>query len=97
MPTDSSSVPTDVDECSLNNTIHGCDQICINTNDGFNCSCEEGYVLANNGKSCEGMCVCMHVSLCQILELAFRSVTIIGARKTGGAGSKEHVKVREGN
>ena len=45
---------TDFDECSLNNPRRACDQMCFNTNGGFSCSCEEGYVLAND-RFCEGI------------------------------------------
>ena len=49
-------IMADVNECSLNNPSHDCDQICINTNGGFDCSCrEQFYVLANDGRSCEGI------------------------------------------
>ena len=47
----------DVDECSLNNPSHDCEQICINTNGGFKCSCTEQYVLANDSRSCEGILI----------------------------------------
>ena len=47
--------PVDINECSPFNPTHNCDQICNNTDGGFDCSCEEGYLLANDSKSCEGM------------------------------------------
>ena len=43
---------TDVDECFYE--THNCDQLCNNTISGFNCSCEEGYMLMNDSVSCEG-------------------------------------------
>ena len=50
----------DIDECSLNITSHDCDQVCINTNGGHYCSCEEGYALKEDRRSCEGMHVFTH-------------------------------------
>ena len=48
-------IMADINECSLNNPSHDCEQICINTNGGFKCSCTEQYVLANDSRSCEGI------------------------------------------
>ena len=48
-------VCSDIDECSLYNPTHDCDQICSNTDGGFNCSCVEGYLLTIDNRSCEGM------------------------------------------
>lgn len=42
----------DVDECSRRQS--GCSQICINTKGSYKCSCEKGYALAQDGKSCIG-------------------------------------------
>ena len=42
----------DVDECALD--IDGCDQGCNNTVGSFNCTCMEGYVLNEDGFSCDG-------------------------------------------
>lgn len=44
---------TDIDQCLL--LTHDCEQICVNTIKGFNCSCTDGYMLANDSRSCEGM------------------------------------------
>ena len=44
-------IMADVNECSPS---HDCEQICINSNGGFNCSCTALYVLAKDGRSCEG-------------------------------------------
>ncbi|XP_014291555.1 vitellogenin receptor isoform X1 [Halyomorpha halys] len=40
----------DIDECI---TFGRCDQICINTNGGYNCSCIEGYRFDNDLKKCK--------------------------------------------
>ena len=43
---------SDIDECSEG--THNCDQICTNTVGSFTCSCNSGYKLLGNGKSCRG-------------------------------------------
>ncbi|VDK86383.1 unnamed protein product [Litomosoides sigmodontis] len=46
---------TDLDECRSNNA--GCQQRCTNTIGSYQCECENGYVLADDGHSCkEGEC-----------------------------------------
>lgn len=45
---------TDLDECEQN--LHNCDQMCINTLDGFKCDCEIGFELARDGKTCLKSC-----------------------------------------
>lgn len=40
----------DINECDTGNG--GCDQICINTDGGFSCTCDEGYTLDINGLNC---------------------------------------------
>uniref|UniRef100_A0A8R1TTG2 Metalloendopeptidase n=1 Tax=Onchocerca volvulus TaxID=6282 RepID=A0A8R1TTG2_ONCVO len=46
---------TDLDECRNNNA--GCQQRCTNTIGSYQCECENGYVLANDGHNCkEGGC-----------------------------------------
>ena len=49
-----SSIPLvpDVNECADNNG--GCSQICINTNGNHQCSCEDGYLLNSDGRTCNG-------------------------------------------
>ena len=44
---------TDIDECSEG--THNCDQVCTNTEGSFTCSCNSGYTLLSNGRSCIGM------------------------------------------
>lgn len=44
-------VITDIDECLLDNG--GCDDLCININGSFRCSCSNtSYILAANNKAC---------------------------------------------
>ena len=40
----------DVDECAVNNG--GCDHICDNDEGSFECHCNEGYILKDNGLTC---------------------------------------------
>ena len=51
---DTISFILDINECSNNNG--GCDQICINKNGFHVCSCNESFVLANDGRTCAGKC-----------------------------------------
>ena len=44
---------SDVNECLTNNG--GCAQICNNTIGSFRCSCNSGYSLFADARSCEGM------------------------------------------
>ena len=41
-----------LNECETNNG--GCAQICIDTATSFQCSCNTGYTLNINGRSCNG-------------------------------------------
>ena len=46
----------DIDECAAN--TDGCDQLCTNIAGSFQCSCNSGYSLASNGRTCFGkLCV----------------------------------------
>ena len=42
----------DIDECATNSG--GCDHICNNTIGSFECSCEDGYKLQDDGAMCSG-------------------------------------------
>ncbi len=41
-----------MNECSTSNG--GCDGQCTNTKGSYTCSCESGFVVGTNGRSCEG-------------------------------------------
>ena len=43
---------TDLDECDQNNG--DCEQICTNYVGSYACSCQEGWFIDTNGKSCNG-------------------------------------------
>ena len=47
----------DIRECEEHNG--GCDQICLNkegiVNRGYECDCDEGFILGRDGHSCIGM------------------------------------------
>ena len=45
---------SDINEC----TEDSCDHNCTNTNGSFICSCNNGYELDDNGRSCNGMYIC---------------------------------------
>ena len=42
---------TDVDECE---EFNDCQQMCNNTKGSYTCGCNEGFSLAENGRSCTG-------------------------------------------
>ena len=44
---------SDIDECEQG--ISGCEHNCINNNGSFSCSCNNGYKLAVDNKSCPGI------------------------------------------
>ena len=44
---------TDIDECATDNG--GCAQWCNNTDGSYECICGPGFILNNNGKTCNGM------------------------------------------
>lgn len=44
----------DINECSLGQPAYDCDQVCENTEGGYNCACEAGYRLLNDSRTCEG-------------------------------------------
>ena len=44
---------SDINECRTDNG--GCIQICSNTIGSYQCSCLNGYELANDGHTCSGM------------------------------------------
>ena len=56
---------SDIDECTLN--IAGCDHNCINTFGSFTCSCQVGYKLAANGRSCDGIHMTYELHACLLL------------------------------
>lgn len=49
------SIIQDVDECKQG--TDRCAHTCTNTNGSFLCSCNNGYTLAGDGKSCEGIMI----------------------------------------
>ncbi|XP_068728477.1 mucin-like protein isoform X2 [Montipora capricornis] len=58
---------SDIDECDTNNG--GCDHNCVNTPGSSVCTCNSGYFLNFDGKSCEDVDECQSVSDCmQICE-----------------------------
>ena len=48
----SCSFLSDIDECV--DTYHGCHHSCQNTNGSYVCTCYDGFILAEDGRSCEG-------------------------------------------
>lgn len=52
MLTTITAMTVDEDQCAENNG--GCQQNCLNEIPGYNCSCEPGYTLNEDGFSCDG-------------------------------------------
>ena len=46
------SILTDINECTAN--TDGCGQICTNTDGSFMCSCNSGFALNNDARTCSG-------------------------------------------
>ena len=42
-----------VDECATGS--HGCDQLCTDTCEAYECNCGSGYRLLNDNSTCEGI------------------------------------------
>ena len=53
--------PADIDECSNNDDK--CSHMCFNIDGGYNCDCNGGYELDNNGYNCTGiyLVVCINI------------------------------------
>lgn len=51
-PLSYSTCCADVNECDVGNG--GCSQLCVNTDGNSYCRCNPGYVLDNDGKTCNG-------------------------------------------
>ena len=43
--------PADVNEC---NGVNDCQQICLNTNASYECSCMNGFTLGDDERNCTG-------------------------------------------
>ncbi|MBN3308470.1 MATN2 protein, partial [Amia calva] len=50
------NVHSGVDHCAVNG--HGCEHLCLNTDESFICQCYEGYILNDDLKSCNRMDYC---------------------------------------
>ena len=47
---------SDINECS-SSSLHGCEQLCVNTEGTYGCACRDGYALdSNNGRTCSLDC-----------------------------------------
>ena len=56
----------DIDECSEDSD--GCAQNCANTVGSYTCSCNTGYNLASDGRSCTGETLpCCNSTFCLIM------------------------------
>ena len=63
----------DDNECTLR--THDCDQLCSNTDGSYTCSCNNGFTLDEDGKTCHGQ---YSVSMCKpIIFLSIRQLFIL--------------------
>lgn len=51
---------SDIDECLVNNG--GCDHFCRNTVGSFECSCQKGYKLLTDERTCQGKLVSLYTT-----------------------------------
>ena len=60
----------DINECKTNNG--GCPSLCINSVGSYTCSCQDGFDLASDGKTCIGMynVSCVQLTLSQLVSSA---------------------------
>jgi len=71
----------DINEC---NGDHECDQGCNNTVGSYSCSCDDGYLLGTDGRTCEGKpthSVHIFLELGNIIKLRYNTVMIIALPK----------------
>ncbi|XP_063971397.1 fibrillin-2-like isoform X3 [Lytechinus pictus] len=52
---------TNIDECA-NNTLNECDQMCTDKLDGYDCSCNDGYILHPDQRGCIDIDECRNVT-----------------------------------
>ena len=48
-------VNVDIDECASDPGICGVNEVCINTDGGYECPCAPGFARSENGTACECM------------------------------------------
>ena len=51
-------IPTDINECELGY----CNHFCNNSEGSFTCSCQDGYALENDNRTCVGKFITQHTS-----------------------------------
>ena len=62
-------LPLDNDECTLN--TDGCDHNCINTPGSFVCTCNSGFFLGLDQKTCQGKALLVGEILLRVLHPQF--------------------------
>lgn len=53
------NIITEINECAA--TSSPCEHTCTNTVGSFQCSCNDGYLLDDDGRSCDGTLICNNV------------------------------------
>ena len=59
----------DIDECTIENG--GCEMFCTNSEGSYECSCQSGYALMPDLRSCIGLPLCLSVCPSVCLSLFF--------------------------
>ena len=63
-------------------TTNDCQQLCTNTEGGYNCSCSQGFIFNSDNKTCDGMYMLKYCrfKVCIIITIQlFKSVLLIMA------------------
>ena len=59
------TIISDHDECATN--VHLCDQMCHNSYSSYYCTCDLGYLVDTDGRTCNGIIVSLFIVLSLIL------------------------------
>ena len=61
--------------------MNDCDQICLNTDGSYTCSCRDGFILDNDRRSCLGKCnMFMHICASYLWEFVTLH-TVLGTNR----------------
>lgn len=62
-------LPSVIDYCSFGN--HSCNHECVSVLNGYHCTCNEGYRLLDDGKTCHGKSCTLNSLLMFLLWIRF--------------------------
>ena len=81
------SVDPDINECDVMNG--GCDHDCSNTYGSFNCSCNQGYLLLEDGLKCQGAIIVCITLIFALVYISLQYSSEMSA-STGGSFKWSH-------